>query len=404
MPILPFGGEAATKLAQALSDPNVGRFAADHVLTLSNEQATKQAIVESLGQPFLVSKALPNDLIILYFCSRAVPSKDGQAVMLCAYDTASATAQDSGVLLPDVLSQLRKRTQCKNIICLLDLSPVFDNSVSRLPSSPPQGKCLNISPLTRLAQMSSVNLLSANELFNPSYQSPARQNSYFGYHLTEALKQSAGQKTLADLSQIVAENVANDVRNELQQEESVKLCLTPESAYLAALPLGISISRSGPSLPIRIGHDYNRLVMTRPDLVLGATPDPPGGSIASRQKLSQNLSSNAGNNGQNDDQDTEPAAVDLGPYLARMRQSIRAKWRMPSGLKDLPEQKVAVVFSILKDGTISQAEIVKGSGVESVDQSALTALQSASPLPPLPIGAPRSIRVSYKFDWSGSSQ
>ena len=68
-------------------------------------------------------------------------------------------------------------------------------------------------------------------------------------------------------------------------------------------------------------------------------------------------------------------------YVDLMLQKIKESWRNPvrGGLL-----KATVYFKILRNGEIINAEIEVPSGVSIFDQSAVRAVISASPLPPLP--------------------
>jgi TonB family protein len=398
----PFSERAVMVLRSALYDPEFGKFAHDHVMTLTQEQATKKGIMDALSESWLMSKALPNDLIVIYFCSKALPNRAGNALVVCSYDTSLATADESGVVLHQVLSDLRRRTQCKNIICLLDLSPVTGevspptDTLYPLPANtaPPNiSGGPKLSPLARMSLVSNVSFLSANEILNPSYQSEPRKNSYFAYYLADSFRQPGGMQPLHDVSQFVGENVLNDVNHELHKQQIVELRLATESPNLAALPLGIATGKPGtPSSP-RIGFQYDRIAMDRPDLMLGATPN--------SQVLASKSDASSAASGQDDADDDPTPEVDMGPYMKHMKSAVQAKWQPPKGLE---QKKVVVIFTILKDGTITDPEITEPSGEHSVDESALQALKVASPLPPLPMGAPKSIRVKYKFEWKISRQ
>ncbi len=393
----PFSERAVMVLRSALYDPEVGKFERDHVVSLIQEQATKQAIVEALADSFLMKKALPNDLIFIYLCSKALPNKNGTALTVCAYDTTLASADRTGIDLQDVLTQLRHRTQCKNIICCLDLSPLSDDS------SPPTAQLFSLpanfvladktskpTPLERLALMSNVSLFSASALLDPSYQSESRKNSYFGYYLADSFRQPGPLQPLHEVSQFVSDNVRNDVNHELHKEQNVELRLAADNAGLGAVALGVVGGKPQATAPMRIGHQYDRLALDRPDLMLGATHN---STLAAKTEDGAAA---------DDDDDDEPSQeVDMGPYLKHMKSVIQAKWQTPKGLE---QKKVVVVFTILKDGTIADPEITEASGAPEVDQSALQALKVASPLPPLPMGAPKSIRVKYKFEWKVARQ
>lgn len=71
-----------------------------------------------------------------------------------------------------------------------------------------------------------------------------------------------------------------------------------------------------------------------------------------------------------------------GYYLDRIVGVISANWTRPS--VD-PEIKQALLFfRIQRDGTIAELKLVETSGSQLFDDAALRAVQSSSPLPPLP--------------------
>ena len=73
----------------------------------------------------------------------------------------------------------------------------------------------------------------------------------------------------------------------------------------------------------------------------------------------------------------------FGYYLDQLLELIRAQWTRPpvgAGIQ------VVVRFSVDRDGRVSTIEITEPSGISSFDLAAQRAVQSASPLPPLPRG------------------
>ena len=57
-------------------------------------------------------------------------------------------------------------------------------------------------------------------------------------------------------------------------------------------------------------------------------------------------------------------------------------------------------FQVLKDGTVTNVQMTQSSGNSSVDRSALRAIQSSSPVSPLPSGYPgNSVTVEFYFDF-----
>jgi colicin import membrane protein len=94
------------------------------------------------------------------------------------------------------------------------------------------------------------------------------------------------------------------------------------------------------------------------------------------------------------DESANPVAVD--DYVARIKSVISQKWQPPKGLQ---EHRVVTSFTILKNGLIVDPSVNESSGNAEIDRSALKALKEASPLEPLPAGAPSSIQIRYVFDW-----
>jgi len=79
-------------------------------------------------------------------------------------------------------------------------------------------------------------------------------------------------------------------------------------------------------------------------------------------------------------------------YLSSIRNKIGQHWVPPAGLGGRAV-RATVYFRIGRDGSVSLARLEDGSGVTFFDQTAMRALQSATPLPPLPAG--------YGGEWLG---
>ncbi len=79
-----------------------------------------------------------------------------------------------------------------------------------------------------------------------------------------------------------------------------------------------------------------------------------------------------------------PLGTRLGWYAEIVRQRIAQQW-MTNGLDARTQQGPAVVsFSIMRDGTIRNVQVLQGSGNPNIDNTAQRAVYQASPLPPLP--------------------
>jgi TonB family protein len=81
----------------------------------------------------------------------------------------------------------------------------------------------------------------------------------------------------------------------------------------------------------------------------------------------------------------DTAAWDLGPYARQVQERVESNWRIPQAQMVLRQKGwVAIRFTIQKDGRITDVYLERPSGIPSYDQSALNALISSNPLPPLP--------------------
>jgi TonB family protein len=73
-------------------------------------------------------------------------------------------------------------------------------------------------------------------------------------------------------------------------------------------------------------------------------------------------------------------------YLGQLTQEVRTKWYsgMPDSARQGQKGRVVIIFTVVRDGASQDVRIVAGSGTESVDQAATSAVRAASPFPQLP--------------------
>ncbi len=365
IPVLRFADKSALELSRVLKDPQTGRFAPDHVRVLAGSQASKQAIEDVIAGSGLVKKALPNDLIVLYFSTRIGSGSNGDP-FLCASDTLVSEIDSSGVDLKSLLAELRRRVLSKRILCIFDTSPV--------------GAGAQAPAWDALAKSAGVTVWAANETGEPPCELVEAGTSAFLHYLTEGLKTASGQLSFSVVSQYTADSVRDQSTKIHGQAQTPALVVAPEDSDIGSLKVGIAVKSSAAPAKVAIGHNVDDLAMKRPDLARARNkPAPPPDE-------------------QDDDQEEQHASapVDFGSYMTEMKKSIQKRWQPPKGFEN---RRVVTVFTIHRDGTISQPSIVEGSGVPAVDQTALDALKAASPLPPLPLGAPKSVQIRYQFDW-----
>ncbi|CAN5693087.1 hypothetical protein BH10CYA1_BH10CYA1_04490 [soil metagenome] len=361
-------------LSKSLKDPNAGRYADDHITTLFDVQATKKYAEYLLTEGWLIKKALPNDLILIYVCGRA--SFTLNDAILCTYETTAASPIATGLSLNELLTEIHRRTQCKNIICVTDLAPLSEDAGAPRPL------------WQNLANSAKVTVLASNLPGQPSYQSNSMGTTLFTNYFAEGLKTGNGAMNLGAVAQYVCQSTESDARNmgKLQRPQFV---LISENHELGAVPIGVSV-KGNPHDQSRVsfGHPIDQLALTRPDLLARAG--------SSRSQFSDGAKDIPKKPMPEADDDDDVQDIDYSAYMAKMKKDIQSKWKPPKGIE---QRKVGVTFSINRDGSILGGTVVESSGVEEIDKSALDALHDASPIDPLPKGSPKSVDIKYRFDW-----
>ena len=83
---------------------------------------------------------------------------------------------------------------------------------------------------------------------------------------------------------------------------------------------------------------------------------------------------------------SDTMGVDFGPYLARLVYVVRRNWYavIPESARLGERGRVAIIFEIVRDGTVPQLRVVASSGSEPLDRAALAGIHASTPFPPLP--------------------
>ncbi|MGE5248567.1 MAG: energy transducer TonB [Verrucomicrobiota bacterium] len=99
---------------------------------------------------------------------------------------------------------------------------------------------------------------------------------------------------------------------------------------------------------------------------------------------------------------------ELLDYFRKLERRVRESWVLPETLRgEATKLTVEVVIVIEKDGRVSDARIVKGSGNEYFDESVRRAIRKASPLPVPPErlrGGEDYYEVGFRFHGTGGEQ
>jgi TonB family protein len=393
---LKYAGSNVLKLAKVLVDGNIGRFAPDHVLVVAQEKATKANLAKAIYEDWLTKKALPNDLIVLYLSARGAPTDLQNDWLIFPIDATYADKEKSGTSLSGLLGELRRRTQCKNIVCILDTS-----IASAVSDKYPRGFS---ELLQKLGSETQTTILTADDNLLRSHDSANGASSAFVEYLIEGLKAGAGTLPLETVAGFISESVAKEPDNNthltLSLPQHPALIVNQTNPELTKVPLGVIIKNGAFSAAnVRMGHSIEKLEDTDPALAkvardMAERPDPNDPQTKIKAALAKEQADTQKD--EDDDNENDGSQVDFKPYMTAMKKAIQSKWATPKGMD---QKTVVTVFSIYRDGRIADAEIVESSGSADIDKSALQALKDASPLAPLPKGAPKHVQLRYKFDY-----
>lgn len=370
-------------LTKTLIDPESGRFAPDHVLVVTDGHATKESLARATYQDWLIKKALPSHLILIYLALKLTTTDDGTDLLLLPYDASLKEKELTSVSLSGMLQEIKRRTQSKNIVLLLDATKV---------DGKPAGVVLDA-----IAKQTGITLLSADANLTASGNDEFSKNSLFALYLSEGIKTGAGQMPIESIAGYISEVIAK--APPAQNLSQKPLYLAGEEPELVKQPLGLKIKLPFDPKNVKVGHPLETLAEKRPDLAVGLSPTFKAPLEDKRKPQTLQDLDRKKEEADDDDDDAGAEQVDFEGYMKDMKKAIQAKWQPPRGIV---KKTIVAVFSIQRNGNIVEADIVESSGDAGIDQAALKALKDASPLAPLPKGAPGHVQVRYKFDWKVS--
>ena len=88
----------------------------------------------------------------------------------------------------------------------------------------------------------------------------------------------------------------------------------------------------------------------------------------------------------------------MSAYYTMIWSRIKSKWALPQGILPSEVLEVVIDVTILRNGAVTQVSFEKRSGNRYFDDSAMKAIQRASPLPPLPANF-RVTRLPFHDIW-----
>jgi Caspase domain len=224
IPRLKYAAKDARDFARVLTEPGSGNFPAENVTVLTDEKATRAAILNALQQLFL--QAQEDDLVVIYVSSHGSPAQREKGLggigHIVTYDTALRNIWVDAIEYQD-FAEKTSLIGARRKVAFLDTC--FSGQARA------GAKALTIEPAgvdeqtaKRFLSGEGTFVITSSKSTERSWESDQIQNSYFTYYLIEALKRESGEPpTVKAVFDYLSSKVAAAVAREKQQPQHPQL-------------------------------------------------------------------------------------------------------------------------------------------------------------------------------------
>ncbi len=212
---LRYAAKDATDFANFLTTR--GNFKADNVKLLTDENATRQGIIDALGKKWLGSKANSNDLVIIYVSSHGSPAKEeaNKNNFLVAYDTNKNSLLATGIPMQWLSQIIKDEVRSDRIVLVLDVchsgaARQGEKTLFREPG-------INMRNVTFGAGQSILCSSLADQV---SWESKKYPNSVFTKRLIEGLVSQGDKTTLVQAYEYIKDKVESEVMTDRGERQT----------------------------------------------------------------------------------------------------------------------------------------------------------------------------------------
>ena len=247
---LKYTASDAQSFQDALLDPKVGSFKADHVHSLMNDQATTRNIRMQLN--WLARSAGPDDLVVVYVATHG-SSRDLDTVgvnYIITHDTEIGANLDPDSLyataLPmvDIANAIATRVKARKAAIFLDTCYSGNAAVNNTKLIAPGIK--NAAPsaqtLDHIKQGTGRMVFAASGTEQESLESDKLKHGFFTYFLVQALRQQGGSAPLSQIFDYTQKQVTQTVATEFRQYNLQQTPVMSRSEDSTDFALGPSMS------------------------------------------------------------------------------------------------------------------------------------------------------------------
>ena len=222
---LKYTANDAQSFMDALLDPKIGGFKADHVHSLLNDQATTKNIKMQLN--WLARSAGPDDVVVVYVATHG-SSRDLDTVgvnYIITHDTEIGANIDPDSLyataLPmvDISNAIATRVKAQKAAIFLDTCYSGNAAVQESKLIAPGIKNASLSPdaIAHITQGSGRMVFAAAGTDQESLESDTLKHGFFTYYLVQALQQEGASTPLSKIFDYTEQHVSQTVATQFKQ-------------------------------------------------------------------------------------------------------------------------------------------------------------------------------------------
>ncbi len=249
IPRLQYAAKDASDFADFLV--NSGNFAKDHVILLTNENATEHEIKRVIGDDWLPRRVMEDDVVVIYASTHGSPKEMDVAGenFLVVHDTNVDSLFSSGIELEDLARTIKRRTQCDRVVIILDAC----NSGAAVTKGP-KGLIRTANfDLSSIAGEGTI-VISSSGAGERSWESKRYKNGVFTHGLMEALKSKGVQTGLSDAFSVLKDNVEQEVRFDRKTDQTPVMKMNWNGKELAILAPPTKPRTTEPYIPTGTGQ------------------------------------------------------------------------------------------------------------------------------------------------------
>jgi tetratricopeptide (TPR) repeat protein len=227
-----------------------GRFRADHVKVLTDRLATRENIVNALGDGWLTRVANSDDLVVIYISSHGSSAKRDIAGvnMLVAYDTNINNQLATGIPMEWLTQIIRDQVHCGRVVLILDVC----HSGAAGTASKGLARRFDFD-LDKVGVGSGQIVVCSSQSDQVSWESAKYPNSVFTRKLIEGLRRKGANTRLSEAFDFMSEQVEEEVLRDraVVQTPLLKKIWTGDDLILSVLPAKPRPALTDNSLPVK---------------------------------------------------------------------------------------------------------------------------------------------------------